>query len=486
MSKRYASRAALAAFIAAIVMTAGLAVARDADEVLGEMSEIMKAPGRAEQKRALLKEVAGIASISALDAAIAAMADKQVAGEARDAAGRIARSLMAPEQPAYLRRSAFMRWLGCQPDNKLAETLVEALRTSDFVRQSGAISTLRERGDSALLESVVGEITSLHADAQESLVEYLTAQADATASAALVRLAGHKDKAVAVKALAGLGRLGGEKALTAVSGALASPDGDMRSAALEALGAWVDDSPLPLLLATARKASGKYEQGLALRGIGALAPRAKSPAGRATLLDTLTLVAGSGSGAVTDDNAVMTAVQIAKVLAAAHPKESRQALDTLAARELGESARQHVRGALLLTTIAQLPNLARGAKVSSPDGFDTEGGSSGDAAAIDGNQGTYWDETDGHQLYRLRVDFPQATDVSAIAIWGWAHHNFSPRDFKVVCDEKTVKTVSNAVYVNNRLVTAFPRTRCTSLELQITGYYGGSPGIRELEIFDAP
>ncbi len=80
----------------------------------------------------------------------------------------------------------------------------------------------------------------------------------------------------------------------------------------------------------------------------------------------------------------------------------------------------------------------------------------------------------------------QAIDVSAISIVGWGHHSYSPKDFKIVCDGKTVKTVTGAVYAANRLIVGLPRTRCTSLELQITGYYGGSPGVRELAVFDAP
>ena len=56
----------------------------------------------------------------------------------------------------------------------------------------------------------------------------------------------------------------------------------------------------------------------------------------------------------------------------------------------------------------------------------------------------------------------------------------------MVCDGKTVSKVSDALYANNRVIVGLPRTRCTSLELKITGHYGGSPAIRELGIFDAP
>ena len=75
--------------------------------------------------------------------------------------------------------------------------------------------------------------------------------------------------------------------------------------------------------------------------------------------------------------------------------------------------------------------------------------------------------------------------MAAISIVGWAHHNFSPKDFEILCDEKVVKTVKNATYANNRHITCFPRVRCRTIELKITGYYGGSPCIRELGIYGA-
>jgi hypothetical protein len=33
------------------------------------------------------------------------------------------------------------------------------------------------------------------------------------------------------------------------------------------------------------------------------------------------------------------------------------------------------------------------------------------------------------------------------------------------------------------LTVSLPPTRCTAVDLKITGYYGGSPAIRELEIY---
>lgn len=131
-------------------------------------------------------------------------------------------------------------------------------------------------------------------------------------------------------------------------------------------------------------------------------------------------------------------------------------------------------------------NLARGAIASSPDGLDPDGASGPDAAAIDGNPETYWDEVNDQKLYRFKVTFDKPTVVSAISIKGHAYQSHSPRDFEILCDDKVVKTVTNAEYERKTNVTfvTFPKTTCTSLELKITGSYGASPGIRELEIYD--
>ena len=484
-------KAALAVWVflafSAFSMALGVSVAaaQDADDAVDRLAEVMKVTGQADKKRARLAEVAKISSLRALTMAVAATADKEVAKEARAAAGQIAQTLMAAQQPAYIRRSAFLRWMSCQPPQQAAKTVTDALRGSDVVLQSAAISILRGRRESVLLASLTGQITSFSSTVQTGLIEILAARGDAGAGA-LVEMARHKDKKVAVKAVAALGMLGGPKALAAVGEALADADGNVREAALRSLAGWADAAPLPILLGVVRKSDNEREKTLALRGIARLALAGKpDKAAQATLLTALNLVAAAPARGGAGEEAVIAAVQIATALAASHPRPVRQALDKFAARKLSEAARQHVRAAMLSFTIDQLPNLARGAKASSPDGHDSDGPRP-DAHAIDGDLATYWDETDGHPLYRLRIDFPRAIDVSAISIVGWGHHSFSPKDFKIVCDGKAVKTVANAVYANNRVIVGLPRTRCTSLELQITGYYGGSPGVRELGVFNAP
>jgi len=43
--------------------------------------------------------------------------------------------------------------------------------------------------------------------------------------------------------------------------------------------------------------------------------------------------------------------------------------------------------------------------------------------------------------------------------------------------------VKDAQYQDNTLVVTLPATQCTTIQLNITGYYSRSPAIRELEIY---
>ena len=97
-------------------------------------------------------------------------------------------------------------------------------------------------------------------------------------------------------------------------------------------------------------------------------------------------------------------------------------------------------------------NLSLDATASSPDPRRLDGTPPRVSVqgAIDGNPETFWDEIDGQPEYRLTVTFKNATRLSAL-----------------------------------RLTLAFPPVECRSLELVITGCYGGSPAIRELELYVA-
>lgn len=308
-----------------------------------------------------------------------------------------------------------------------------------------------------------------------------------------------------------LANLGGAKSLAAVRSALKDDDAAVRTAAIRALGEWPDGSALDDLLAVARSAKETVPKVLALRGFARLAPQAEGRKGdemvrlftealalapradeKQTLLSALGLVhsaqamqlalAMMDDPAVADEAAIAT-VQIAEGIWRYSPEAAKPVV-----RKLLKTAKSHDvkgRASAILLAMTRPVNLAIGATATSPDGLEKDGASGGDQAAVDGNAATYWDEADDQKLYVLRVTLKAATQVSAVSILGFQHHAYSPKDFEVLCDGKVVKTVRNAQYTAARLIVAFTPLKCTTVELKITGCYGASPAIRELEIYNA-
>ena len=84
---------------------------------------------------------------------------------------------------------------------------------------------------------------------------------------------------------------------------------------------------------------------------------------------------------------------------------------------------------MALRDAARSVNLALNATVSSPDGLEPDGGSGPDAAAVDGNLATYWDEQDDQPLYRFQVSFAKPTKVNTVVIMGHAYQSHSPKRF---------------------------------------------------------
>ena len=306
-----------------------------------------------------------------------------------------------------------------------------------------------------------------------------------------------------------LGRLGGAESLQAVRGALKDENDEVRDAAIRALAEWADASALEDLLAVARSASQARSKVLALRGFATLAGQAKdrTPEGLAKLFADATqladrpdekkallgalagvhcvkamqLAASNLSDAAVANEAALAAVQIAEAVWRHHPADAKAVLKQVRASVKAPAVNQRVTAVLL--AMSKPVNLAIGATATSPDGFEKDGQAGGDQAAIDGNPNTYWDEVNGKKLYILRVALKEPAEVSAISILGYQHHGYAPKDFQVLCDGKVVKTVRGARYEQNERIVTFPAVRCKTLELKITGYYGASPAIRELEIY---
>ncbi len=127
-------------------------------------------------------------------------------------------------------------------------------------------------------------------------------------------------------------------------------------------------------------------------------------------------------------------------------------------------------------------NFAKKAKAISAGGKD--GGAIGPQGAVDGSPHTYWDETNSQKTYSLNLTLAKPHPVSAATLLGYKHHDYAPKSFELIVNGKTVKTVADAKYDNNLLLVEFPRTQCHTLELKVTSYYGQSPAVRELGLYD--
>jgi hypothetical protein len=172
----------------------------------------------------------------------------------------------------------------------------------------------------------------------------------------------------------------------------------------------------------------------------------------------------------------MAVVKIATALGPRHRTEVEAAV---------EQVRAAMGAASFFAASEKLPageNLAQGAKATNRDGLRPDGQSGGPEAAIDGDPKTYWDETDNQNLYWLQVQLKGPATVAALRITAFGHHSYAPRDFEILADGKTAKKVIGAIYQNGEFGINLPPTTCTTVDLKITGSYGPSPAIRELEI----
>jgi hypothetical protein len=176
--------------------------------------------------------------------------------------------------------------------------------------------------------------------------------------------------------------------------------------------------------------------------------------------------------------------QIASAVRDAHRDEALAALQPLLAGDRDPAVAG--RAGKVLKDILKPVNLALGATATSPDGLDPDGASGGDPAANDGNPGTYWDEVDGADQYRLRVTFREPTDVSSINILWHPYEQHQAKSLDVLCDGKVVAEVrqANARCFEHEMFVAFAPVRCTSVELVMPGKNGlVSPAVHELQIF---
>ena len=367
------------------------------------------------------------------------------------------------------------------------EAIVALGKLADAAAGPQVLALLENAGDSGAIQAAVVAIFGRAKDSSPVV-------------AAMEKATGERK----VTLVAILGALRDEKALAAIRTLLKVDDVEVRMAAVRALAQWPDAAPLDDLMALAAASDSPTCKVLALRGVARMAPLATDrPAekvadlviramGLATRPDEMkgllgalasvpcaaglkTAVAHVKDPAVKNE-ATMAALTILQKIDARQQAEAVDAIEQLKA-VAGDIA--------VFARSEKIPagiNLALGAKATNLDGLKSDGQGGPSQAAIDGDLGTYWDEVDNQSLYWIRVTLKQPATVTGLRITGFNHHSFAPRDFEIICDNKVVKKVMGAIYDQNQFGVKLPPTRCATMELKITGAYGPSPAIRELEI----
>lgn len=412
-------------------------------------------------------------------------------------------------------RGEAIRTLAVRDAVSAAPLLLKTARDADAAIRSEALRALGALADPQSLPALVQLLADAPSPDQIDVAEQAVlaacqrmAEPEVTSAAVLAGLPGPNAQ-VRSALLRILARIPAAASLAALREARRDADAAVQDAAIRGLAEWPDARPIGDLPEIARTATSLPHKVLALRGLVRMAALrgGRAPAETAALLgEALTLaprpeerklaLAALGDvphvaalelavGCLQDEplqvEAAMAVVKIAKAIQSREPQRAKAAVQKIlevctapAARQLAESA---------WFVLDALVNVAPQGKATSPDGWVKDGASSGEQAAIDGDPASYWDKEDGKDLYRLVVTLPRPERIVAISLMGYEHHRFAPKDFELLGDGQTVKKIENAQYEDNLLVVKLDEVTCTTVELRITGYYGGSPAIRELGLY---
>ena len=385
--------------------------------------------------------------------------------------------------------------LAGDPDVGVRTAAINALGVLAEAKDLPALVFLMARAgaDRDKVESALAQAALRLTDKEAAVAPLLEALAGATP----------ENQATLLRVLA---QVPSQKSLVALRNAVKSADAGVQDAAMRGLADWPDAAAIPDLAAILRAPSSETHRVLALRGLvrlsSSLAPGpaaqslaeamalCRTPAEKKQVLGALTGVPSRGTlelamsclgDRTLELEAATATATLARRLQSTEPTASRQAVEKIRevctlpeARRLADDPRLRLAG---------LVNIASRGKASSPDGLEKDGEAGGDQAAIDANAGTYWDEADGAALYRLVVEFPAPEKICALSILGYQQHNYAPKDFEVICDGRTVRKITGATYEENFLALPIEEVSARTVELKITGYYGGSPAIRELGIY---
>ncbi len=258
---------------------------------------------------------------------------------------------------------------------------MKAASDADTKVRTAAYKALGAMAGAGELGQLVQMLVKAATDAERTAIQQSLALAAGrvegpAGTAPVVAALGKAAGTAKVSLLAVLARVGGDGALKAVQGELASTDAEVKKAAVRALADWKDTQPLPVLLNVARTDASAANQVLALRGYVRLASLDSSRPDE----QTVKMLADAMAGAKRSEEK--------KLILAALPKF---ACDD--ALRLAESC-QRTPG--LVAEARQAVKAVRSALVSTK--MKVSAGSNGGAAsaAIDGNPVTRW--TTGHPM----------------------------------------------------------------------------------------
>ncbi len=461
----------------------------------GKIGAMLATDVHVDVKNFLCRQLAAIGTAAQVPVLVSSLADERVADRACEALERIPGQAASAALLAALaaakgeRRVAFVNALGNRGERGAVSAIAACLQASEPQLLDAAASALaRIGGEEALVALAKAWVAAADEAPRTTLAvaciacaDRLAAAGKSSAAAAIYLRAYSPPHPVHVRmaALRGLVACSPDDADRLLVAAIAQDDPHLGAAAVQLVreraprNDQAGDAVVAWLGARLKESTRRAETRALLGQLG-----------RQRTLEALQLAHGYLADPDLREDASLAVIEAAAALVERHRAEVKAALrDVLAGAKLPEIVKP---AKALLGRAARSQNLARTATASSPDGLEPDGGSGPDAAAIDGNPDTYWDETDGQKLYRFKLTFPAPIDVSAIVVKGHACKSHSPRDFEILCDDKVVAAAKDAAYdpATNELFVAFPRTRATTLELVITGYFGGSPGIRELEVYD--
>ena len=417
-------------------------------------------------------------------------------------------------------RAELIAVLALRGSRAAVPTLLAGARDADPTVRAEALKALRALADVGALPDLLTLLKdakqNAERDAAEGAIAAVLARTTDKSKAAGPILNALEASRIAVPVHCALvrlaGRVGDARALGDVRKAVKSANPAVQDAAVRTLVNWSDAAPMADALAIAKSAMNPTHRILALRGflrMAALPGERTAEQSLALYVDAMALatqaqekktVLGALAAlrhpkaldmalAAMADKAVraeaaQAAVTLASALLSSHNKQAVAALNRVAEEAKDTEAARLAQDTLRMSKLGA--NIAPQGKATSPDGFDSDGGAGGDQAAIDANKTTYWDEANGKRLYRLVVTFDAPRTVSAVTILGYSQHSYAPKDFEILADGKTARTVKGAKYTNNFLVVTFEEVAAKAIELKITGYYGASPAIRELGIYEAP